>query len=132
MLPDLIQDHMNLGLRITAGTCGRSSLIVNDCGIWGLPQSRPWLNDQSSEDHADGTGGLRPLHASDHRVLVAGPVDLEEGLAVDLDDVLDRHRRERRQAHRDAVGSGSATPTSPSGWMAWAPVGEIMAGIDDG
>ncbi len=47
MLPDLIQDHMNLGLRITAGTCGRSSLIVNDCGIWGLPQSRPWLNDQS-------------------------------------------------------------------------------------
>ena len=30
------------------------------------------------------------------------------------------------------LAAARATPTSPSGWMAWAPVGEIMTGIDDG
>jgi len=61
------------------------------------------------EDDPDGAGGLGPLESGDHRVLVAGPIDLEERLAVRLDDLLDRLAGERAETHRDATSCGSGS-----------------------
>ena len=56
------------------------------------------------EDHADGACGSGPFHPSDHRVAVAGPVDLEQRLGIGADHVVHRHRRERAEAHHHAPG----------------------------
>ena len=76
-------------------------------GMVGLPQSRPWENDQSKVAmRPTAPGGPGPLDARRDLVPAADPVDLEEGLRVGRHHVLDRHAGERAQAHGGAAGGG--------------------------
>ena len=59
-------------------------------------------------DQADRTGGTGPIRALGDRVPATEPVDLEEGLGVDGDDVLDGLAGERRQPHCCAARGGGA------------------------
>ena len=73
----------------------------------GLPQSRPWENDQSRVTISP----TAPARLARSRrcwsmVPAAAPVHLEEGLRVGGDDLLDRLAGERAEAHRRAPGGG--------------------------
>ena len=58
------------------------------------------------EDHADGASVAGSFHASAHRVSVARPVDLKEGLRVRFDDIFERLATEGAEPHRHAPSSG--------------------------
>ena len=70
-------------------------------GMDGLPQSRPYENDQSMVMIRPGrTGGAGALHPLEQHVAAADPVHLEERLRVGRRDLLDRLAGERAQTDR--------------------------------
>ena len=86
---------------------GRQRAIVlrSSCsGIVGLPQSRPWENDQSRVTiRPTAPAALARSMRGRRSRSRARPVDLEERLRVGGDDLLDRLAGERAQAHRRAA-----------------------------
>ena len=102
-------------------------------GSYGLPQSRPWRNDQSSVAMIPTAPAARARSMrSGDLVARARPVDLEEGawgwppttsstglLANELSPIA-----------VPRAAAARATATSPSGWTAWTPVGEISTGSE--
>ena len=104
--PDLSQSYSQRGSEQALGGVLDHRLEVHRLrDRRAAPVARVHERPVEREDHADRAGRLRPLHASDHRVTVARPVDLEQRLRVGGDHLVHRLRRERAQAHHDAPGS---------------------------
>ena len=102
-------------------------------GMDGLPQSRPWENDQSRVAMRPGAGGSRPVQALQHRLPGAAPVHLEEGVRVGAaTSSTGLLAKELSPMIVPRAAAARATATSPSGCTACTPVGEMMTGRETG
>src|ERR1700686_3849769 len=98
--------------------------------MYGLPQSRPWENDQSSvritptapaffaHSSRSATSWRSPIQYDWNRVHALAATTSSRGLLAN----------ELKAIGIPRAAAARATATSPSGWTAWTPVGVALTG----
>src|SRR5579863_1585547 len=132
MCPVLAYDQNQRGRVTTSGASFTTALRSILSGIHGLPQSRPLAKDQSSVRMIP----LAPASRARTRrssMVSRSPDQYIWKSTCELTaqtSSIDRLANELSPMATPRLAAARATATSPSGWTAWTPVGEINTGIE--